>query len=61
MRVHELPVPLIYLDEQRSFGGPLDDGTTRMRYYRQVLERSLEAVRKTSDLPVGSWCGEGAG
>ena len=41
----ELPVPLIYLDESRSFGGELDDAATRLNHYYDVLERSLEAVR----------------
>lgn len=40
----ELPVPLIYLDESRSFGGELDDAATRLGHYYEVLERSLEAV-----------------
>ena len=30
-RIIELPVPLIYLDEKRSFGGVLDDAQTRAR------------------------------
>ena len=41
----ELPVPLIYLDESRSFGGELDDAVTRLNHYYDVLERSLNAVR----------------
>jgi len=41
LSVIELPVPLIYLDEERSFGGALDDGTTRLNYYHFVLDRSL--------------------
>jgi dolichol-phosphate mannosyltransferase len=28
LRIIELPVPLVYLDLTRSFGGALDDGTT---------------------------------
>jgi glycosyltransferase involved in cell wall biosynthesis len=44
-RVIELPVPLIYLDEARSFGGSLDDAQTRLEYYRQVLDRSLAAAK----------------
>jgi dolichol-phosphate mannosyltransferase len=44
MRIVELPVPLIYLDERRSFGGALDDAERRMAYYREVLDRSMEAV-----------------
>jgi hypothetical protein len=39
--VVELPVPLIYLDEKRSFGGVLDDADTRLNYYHLVLDRSL--------------------
>ena len=40
LRIVELPVPLIYLDEKRSFGGALDDAETRLAVYRQVLERT---------------------
>ncbi|MHB8957128.1 MAG: glycosyltransferase family 2 protein [Pirellulaceae bacterium] len=43
LRIVELPVPLIYLEEERSFGGMLDDGDTRLRYYYEVLERSIRA------------------
>ncbi len=41
LKVVELPVPLIYLDEERSFGGALDNAHTRLDIYRQVLGRSL--------------------
>jgi dolichol-phosphate mannosyltransferase len=41
LAVVELPVPLIYLDEKRSFGGALDDADTRLDYYYRVVERSL--------------------
>ncbi len=40
LRVVELPVPLIYLDEKRSFGGALDDARTRLAVYREVLDRA---------------------
>jgi glycosyltransferase involved in cell wall biosynthesis len=39
LRIVEFPVPLVYLEEERSFGGSLDDATRRMAYYRDVLER----------------------
>jgi dolichol-phosphate mannosyltransferase len=39
LRIVELPVPLIYLDVKRSFGGALDDAETRLAVYRQVLDR----------------------
>ena len=44
LRVVELPVPLIYLDLARSFGGALDDAATRLAYYRRVLDRAEAAV-----------------
>lgn len=44
LNVVELPVPLIYLDEKRSFGGNLDDGDRRFRYYLEVINRSLRAL-----------------
>jgi dolichol-phosphate mannosyltransferase len=40
LRIVELPVPLIYLDERRSFGGALDDADTRLAVYRRVLENA---------------------
>lgn len=43
LRVQELAVPLIYLDEKRSFGGTLDDGTARLKYYREVIARAVES------------------
>jgi len=45
LTIVEWPVPLIYLDESRSFGGELDDAQTRLDHYYDVLERSLQAVR----------------
>ena len=41
LRITELPVPLIYLDERRSFGGAMDQADTRLDVYRRVLQRSL--------------------
>ena len=42
--IRELPVPLVYLDLARSFGGALDDAATRLAYYRGVLDRAEAAV-----------------
>lgn len=50
-RIVELPVPLVYTDEDRTFGEHLDDTATRLNYYHGVIERALE------DLPCG--CEEG--
>lgn len=40
-RIEEFPVPLVYLEEERSFGGSLDDSSRRLAYYQSVLEREL--------------------
>jgi dolichol-phosphate mannosyltransferase len=44
LRIVELPVPLIYLDEKRSFGGALDDAQTRLAHYCDVMDRSERRV-----------------
>jgi dolichol-phosphate mannosyltransferase len=46
LRVIEIPVPLIYLDLSRSFGGSLDHAETRLRYYNRVLEDAISAARR---------------
>lgn len=53
MKIVELPVPLIYLEEPRSFGGSLDNAKTRLAYYHTVIDRSLAALqRQTSGCGV---------
>jgi dolichol-phosphate mannosyltransferase len=49
LRIVELPVPLIYLDEERSFGGSLDDGRKRLEYYHRVLDRAIAAAGMETD------------
>ena len=41
MRIVEFPVPRVYLDEKRSFGGSLDEAALRLAHYRDVLDRAL--------------------
>jgi dolichol-phosphate mannosyltransferase len=41
LKIVEIPVPLIYLDEARSFGGALDHGPTRLQVYEEVLDRAM--------------------
>jgi glycosyltransferase involved in cell wall biosynthesis len=41
LSILEIPVPLIYLDEERAFGGALDDSAYRLNHYRQVLRDAL--------------------
>ena len=43
LRIVEVSVPLIYLDEERSFGGALDDADERLRYYRDVIRQAMLA------------------
>jgi dolichol-phosphate mannosyltransferase len=40
LAIVEVAVPLIYLDERRSFGGALDQADTRLQVYRSVLDRA---------------------
>ena len=59
MRIVELPVPLIYLEEARSFGGALDNGEIRLGVYREVLQRALAAVRRWTPPRMSmAFCGE---
>lgn len=44
LRITEFPVPLVYLDASRSFGGSLDDAKKRLEHYKQVIDQELEAV-----------------
>jgi glycosyltransferase involved in cell wall biosynthesis len=41
-KIQEFAVPLIYLDEKRSFGGSLDDAAIRLAHYHSVLNTELE-------------------
>ncbi len=44
MRIVEFPVPLIYLEEERSFGGALDKAEQRLAYYREVINREVASM-----------------
>ncbi|MEQ1825053.1 MAG: glycosyltransferase family 2 protein [Pirellula sp.] len=60
-RVIEVPVPLIYLDANRSFGGTLDDGSVRLAYYNKVIDESIQTMlRRGYELPnaASNCCGE---
>lgn len=52
LTVVEVPVPLIYLDESRAFGGSLDDATYRLEHYRKVFRDAMER----SGLAVAGGC-----
>jgi glycosyltransferase involved in cell wall biosynthesis len=52
LKIVEAPVPLIYLEEERSFGGSLDNADTRLQYYYQVLDTSLRDAGLDAPPPV---------
>jgi glycosyltransferase involved in cell wall biosynthesis len=67
LKIVELPIPLIYLDERRSFGGSLDDADARLAVYREVLDRAIAGWRPsdgpswnrtTTPLCIGTACEE---
>jgi len=59
LKVVELQVPLIYLEEKRSFGGALDDAGTRLAYYHSVIDRAVQACRESGRASLPAYpCGE---
>jgi len=66
LKIVEVPVPLIYLEEERSFGGELDAAEVRLGYYRQVILRAMQSTNKglpaegLPNEPVREKCGFGA-
>jgi glycosyltransferase involved in cell wall biosynthesis len=52
LRIVELPVPLIYLEEVRSFGGSLDDGRKRLEYYHRVMDQAITAAERQPVAPA---------
>jgi dolichol-phosphate mannosyltransferase len=54
MKIVEAPLPLIYLDESRAFGGALDDAGYRLRHYRRVFQ---DALRRAGLLTAGGCLG----
>ncbi len=52
MSIVEVPVPLIYLDESRAFGGALDNAEYRLNHYRSVFQ----AAMKKAGLEVAEGC-----
>ncbi len=52
LSIVEVPVPLIYLDESRAFGGALDDADYRLQHYRSVFQAAIQR----SGLTVAGGC-----
>jgi glycosyltransferase involved in cell wall biosynthesis len=53
LKIVEMPVPLIYLDLERSFGGALDQADARLTVYRKVIADSIE---RSEQWVVGTDC-----
>jgi len=56
LRIKEIPVRLIYNDPNRTFGGPLDNPTSRLQHYRRVLH--CEIRRCADRLPASALRGD---
>lgn len=57
MKIIEFPVPLIYLEEERSFGGALDQAARRLAYYQEVIDREVASLHlKKSTQAEGNDC-----
>jgi dolichol-phosphate mannosyltransferase len=61
LKIVELPVPLIYFEEERSFGGALDDAAARLRHYQAVFQRSITTAQLDRGWAASSVCGEACG
>lgn len=58
LTVQEVAVPLIYLDEDRSFGGDLDDAAHRLAHYRQTIKQAFARVEEHMKFPQPDPCAE---
>lgn len=57
MKIVEFPVPLIYLEEERSFGGALDQAEKRLAYYHEVIDRECAALHLNASTDCRTECG----
>ncbi len=58
LSIVELGVPLIYLDEKRSFGEQLDDPNARWNYYMDILKRAFAALPSSCTETIGDSIGQ---
>ncbi len=60
LKIKEVPVPLIYLEEERSFGGNLDQADIRLKYYRKVITKAQKyaaVALSRNNFPSPAGCG----
>jgi len=55
LNIEELDVRLIYNDPDRTFGGPLDNPSSRLDHYHRTMHRELK--RCAADLPASALAG----
>lgn len=60
LTVKEIPVSLIYLDQNRSFGQDLDDHEKRLAYYLRVIAREADRAEMQALPPLPTHCCGGA-
>lgn len=53
MRITEFAIPLVYLEEERSFGGSLDDSNKRLAYYQEVIDQELARQNQCQQFKSG--------
>ncbi len=41
LKIREIPVKLIYNNAEKRFGGELDNPTTRINYYKEIIKREM--------------------
>lgn len=56
LSITEIAVPLIYLEEERSFGAALDNAEQRLAYYRRIIEKAQRlAAEVTREENIAEW------
>ncbi|MEZ6143186.1 MAG: glycosyltransferase family 2 protein [Zavarzinella sp.] len=48
LKIVEVPIPRLYLDPSRAFGGVLNDAEERLKYYHKVIEDTDARIRQKS-------------
>lgn len=54
LSVKEVPVKLIYRDPNKRFAGSLDDPSTRLSYYKEVIEKELKRGAQEKSFSVST-------
>jgi glycosyltransferase involved in cell wall biosynthesis len=59
LTVREIGVPRLYLDPSRAFGGVMNQPEERLRYYREVIDRTVARFQRDDKIecpiPIECW------